>query len=182
MDITGASMGNVQMTDASARNLRIAAQRGFQADFLKTFAIVRPDDGSACGRSMKERSTIVLEDVRQDANFAPYIDVAERAGFRAVQSTPLIAMSGALIGVLSTHFRNDIDPPRVSCSSCGTLAHWAQARSSAPALHDGTWISNPAKRQARTSRSCFRCRTADGERKFPTSLAAKRKRQHLTLP
>jgi GAF domain-containing protein len=30
--------------------------------------------------------------------------VAIEAGFRAVQSTPLISTSGALVGVLSTHF------------------------------------------------------------------------------
>src|SRR5262249_22759804 len=30
--------------------------------------------------------------------------IAIRAGFRAVQSTPLISSSGAFVGVLSTHF------------------------------------------------------------------------------
>jgi GAF domain-containing protein len=104
VDITGATMGNVQLTDPAAKSLRIATHRGFEADFLKTFAVVQPTDGSACGRSMRERSTVVIEDVRQDAKFASYLDVAERAGFRAVQSTPLIASGGALVGVVSTHF------------------------------------------------------------------------------
>src|SRR5262249_51177579 len=59
---------------------------------------------TACGRVLQSRSTIVIEDVMADPDFAPYREVAHRAGFRAVQSTPLVSHSGAFVGVVSSHF------------------------------------------------------------------------------
>jgi hypothetical protein len=40
-----------------------------------------------------------------DPGFVVHRDIAGAAGFRAVQSTPLLSRSGTLLGVLSTHFR-----------------------------------------------------------------------------
>jgi GAF domain-containing protein len=87
---------------------------------------------------MKGRSTIVIEDVRRDVNFAPYIGVAERAGFRAVQSTPLIAPSGALIGVVSTHFPERHRPTESELQELqhlGALGASAIERASTPRRH-----------------------------------------------
>jgi GAF domain-containing protein len=101
---TGTVLGNVQQLDPSTGTLRIAASHGFDREFLETFASVRSDDGSACGRAIAERSQIIIEDVHNDHAFSPYREVAERAGFRSVQSTPLISTSGEFVGMVSTHF------------------------------------------------------------------------------
>jgi PAS domain S-box-containing protein len=63
------------------------------------------DGGSASGRAMRGRIRVVVEDVQKDPGFAAHRGVAAEAGFRGVQSTPLLSHHGELLGVLSTHFR-----------------------------------------------------------------------------
>lgn len=62
------------------------------------------EDGSACVRALRKRDPIIVEDVLLDEQFVPCRAIVARAGIRAVQSTPLISTSGALVGVVSTHF------------------------------------------------------------------------------
>src|SRR5689334_23328832 len=49
--LLGAHMGNVQILDAGRGVLTIAAQRGFEQDFLDFFREVSAEDNSACGRA-----------------------------------------------------------------------------------------------------------------------------------
>jgi PAS domain S-box-containing protein len=107
--LQGADFGNIQVLDAETRALVIAAQRGFQADFLEYFARVS-DTAATCGRAMKLRARVIIEDVESDPVFAPHRPIAASAGFRAVQSTPLFSRSGEFLGMLSTHFREPHRP------------------------------------------------------------------------
>jgi uncharacterized protein (TIGR03067 family) len=104
--LLGADMGNIQMFDADRGVLVIAAQRGFQQDFLDFFREVSTEDDTACGRALRSGARIVIEDVEADAPYAPLRSVARAAGYRGVQSTPLIGRDGAPLGMLSTHFRS----------------------------------------------------------------------------
>jgi signal transduction histidine kinase len=103
MAIQHADFGNVQLCNPESHALEIAAQRGFDAEFLDHFAAV-DDSRTAWGRAMQSRSRIVIEDVQTDALFAPHRHIASAAGFRGVQSTPLFSRSGEILGVISTHF------------------------------------------------------------------------------
>jgi two-component system, chemotaxis family, CheB/CheR fusion protein len=103
--LTGADFGNVQLLDATSRKLKVIVQRGFAPAFLEAFTSVGPEDGSACGRALCTRETVCIEDVTRDPEFAPYREIAVQAGFRAVQSEPLIGKGGELVGVFSIHFR-----------------------------------------------------------------------------
>jgi len=103
-ELTGATLGNVQLMDWKRGYLTIAAQCGFNDEFLDFFRCVKAEHGSACARAIRERRPVVVEDVLADWEFAPYRTHALESGFRAVQSTPLISSSGAFVGVLSTHF------------------------------------------------------------------------------
>jgi GAF domain-containing protein len=104
LDLMGAPLGNVQLMNWKSGHLSIAAQRGFREPFLEVFRSVRADDGAACGQALRRRSPVVIEDVLDDAEFAPFREVALEAGFRAVQSTPLVSSNGAFVGMVSTHF------------------------------------------------------------------------------
>src|SRR5262249_45224632 len=101
--ITGEELGNIQLIDWDAGHMEIAVQQGFKDEFLDCFRRVSVRDGCACGRALLLRKPIVIGDVAADRQFAPYLGIAKRAGFGAVQSTPLISMSGALVGMISTH-------------------------------------------------------------------------------
>ena len=104
LKVNGTARGNIQLMDWGLGHLTIRAHRGFDQDFVSRFARVRTRDGTACGRAIRERCSISIEDVLTDREFAPYRASAEEFGFRAVQSTPLISSSGALLGVISVHF------------------------------------------------------------------------------
>jgi GAF domain-containing protein len=116
LELTGAAFGNVQLVDWQVGELKIVSQIGFQADFLRFFERVRYQDCCACARALGTRAAVVVGDVMADAAFAPYRDIAQRAGFRAVQSTPLLSSSSALVGIVSTHF------PTVHTPTAGELA------------------------------------------------------------
>jgi PAS domain S-box-containing protein len=107
IELQGADFGSIQLYDAETRSLHIAAQQGFCAEFLEHFRKVTVVEGSACARALKEDNRLVIEDVTLDPAFAPHRHIAAAAGFRAVQSTPLIERgSGQAVGMLSTYFHD----------------------------------------------------------------------------
>jgi GAF domain-containing protein len=104
LELSRARMGNVQLMNWKAGCLDIKAQSGFGDEFLNFFRQVYLADVSACARALRKRSSIVIEDVTTDQQFAPCCDILTQAGVRAVQSTPMLSSGGALMGILSTHF------------------------------------------------------------------------------
>jgi hypothetical protein len=105
IELLGADMGNIQIFDSARSVLEIAAHRGFGQDFLGFFREVSVADDSACGRALRSGERVVIEDIEADVPFAPFRAIARAAGFRAVQSTPIIGHEGAPLGMLSTYFR-----------------------------------------------------------------------------
>ena len=109
IEIQNADFGNVQLYNPQLQGFEIAAQRGFDAEFLEHLALVDAAS-AACGRTIRSRSRTIIEDVRTDPLFAPHRQIALCAGFRAVQSTPLFSQGGEILGVISTHFRTPHRP------------------------------------------------------------------------
>jgi signal transduction histidine kinase len=101
----GADFGNIQLSNETSGMLEIAVQRGFGREFLEHFRAVAAEDDSVCARALRHSATCAVEDVERDPDFAPHRAIAAAAGFRAVQSTPLVTRDGAILGMLSTHFR-----------------------------------------------------------------------------
>jgi GAF domain-containing protein len=112
MTLHNASFGNIQLLDLSNRTLAICAQRGFKRDFLDTFRVVSIDDRSACGRALRDKVAVIIHDVEQDEDFAPFRATAAAAEYRGVQSTPAVSSDGKIVGVVSTHFREPHSPTR----------------------------------------------------------------------
>ena len=104
--LTGAQRGNIQLFDAATRSLRIAAQRGFEAPFLDFFTNVGDESSSSCAAALQRGERIAVEDVLTSEIFAGTAaqQVLQDANVRAVQSTPLFAHSGRVVGIVSTHF------------------------------------------------------------------------------
>ncbi|OAI10835.1 hypothetical protein A1507_21290 [Methylomonas koyamae] len=99
-----ADMGNIQLL-SNEGDLKIMAQQGFRQDFLDYFRTMSEGTPTACGLALRTRERQVIADVDQDPFYAPFREVARQAGYRAVQSTPLMSNEGLPIGVISTHFR-----------------------------------------------------------------------------
>jgi GAF domain-containing protein len=98
-----ADFGTVQLLDEPTRQLVIYAQRGFGPRLLQTGPRVSTEDDWACARALRLRKPVIVTDVRTDPGFAKLLDAAAEAGYRAVQSTPLIASGGNAVGVVSTY-------------------------------------------------------------------------------
>ncbi|HKD23102.1 MAG TPA: GAF domain-containing protein [Rhizomicrobium sp.] len=104
LERSGAALGNVQLMNWRSGQLTIQAQRGFEDEFLNYFASVTMGHGSACARALRDRESVIVYDVASDPDFLPFGKIMERAGVRAVHSTPIISSGGAFLGVVSTHF------------------------------------------------------------------------------
>jgi GAF domain-containing protein len=112
--LTRAHMGNIQRFDPSTGTLRIEVQRGFGGRFLEFFDEVR-GEASVCGAAFESARTVVVEDVAESPIFlgSPALEVMLDAQARAVVSVPLVASSGRVLGILSTHVRR----PRRLCQA-----------------------------------------------------------------
>jgi PAS domain S-box-containing protein len=106
IELLTADQGTIQLFDASRKILTIAAHQRFEQPFLNFFKQVSAEDASVCCRALGGGRRIIVEDVEADESYAPFRAVASAAGYRAVQSTPLVGRDGKPLGVLSTYFRN----------------------------------------------------------------------------
>ncbi|MGI0494083.1 ATP-binding protein [Alkalinema pantanalense CENA528] len=109
MGLLHADGGTIQLYDPQRDLLEIIAHQGFNPAFLDDFREVRWDDSLACSHALKEGQRVIIEDVQTDPEFAHYRPIAA-AGYRAVQSTPLMDSQGQVLGVLSTHFHQTHRP------------------------------------------------------------------------
>jgi PAS domain S-box-containing protein len=100
-----AAFGNIQLFNVGANALEIAVQHGFRSEFLDYFRSVGIDKGSACSQAMQRGGRVVIEDVLLDPTYVPHHAITASTGYRAVASTPLVAHDGAVVGMLSVHFR-----------------------------------------------------------------------------
>ena len=105
-----ADMGNIQLYNHQRNVLEIVCHRGLDSEFLDYFRAVGLETGTACSRALRSGERMIVEDVRQDPDSAPYRAIFAAAGVQAVQSTPLWGSQRQLLGVLSTHFREPHRP------------------------------------------------------------------------
>lgn len=107
--LQNADFGNIQLYNPKIQALEMVAHHGFRKDFLHHFATVT-DAASACGRALKLRQRVIIEDVSKDPVYQPHRAIALSAGYRAVQATPLFSRNGEILGMISTHFRQPHRP------------------------------------------------------------------------
>jgi PAS domain S-box-containing protein len=90
--------------------LTVAAQIGYPDEFVRLYKELSIDDDIACGRAVRLKKRIVIEDAYEDEGYKPFLYFVNAGGFRGVQSTPLFDYDGNLMGVLSTHFKEKYVP------------------------------------------------------------------------
>ena len=107
--IEGTELGLLSLYLPEVGRMRTEASCGFDREFLKAMEAA-PLGVTARGVSFQQRHRIVIEDVESDPDFAGFRQLARLGGIRAAHSTPLIAQSGNVLGVLSTYFRQPHRP------------------------------------------------------------------------
>ena len=103
VELQGAQFGCVQLVGHESTQLETVVQQGFEPGVLDRF-LPLTEEGTAWARALATRTLVQIPDVNAEAP-GPDRAGAARAGYRAVQSAPLITRNGDLVGVLSVHFR-----------------------------------------------------------------------------
>lgn len=97
---------------ADGGELRLLAHRGFDERSARIWAKLHVGEDASCVIAAREGRRIIATDVRH-CNLGlgkPEVAEYERAGVRAMQSTPLFTRNGKLVGMLSTHWRGAHQP------------------------------------------------------------------------
>jgi PAS domain S-box-containing protein len=87
--------------------LRLLAHRGFSPQVVKRWEWVNTDSRTTCGEALRTGERVIVPDVRKCDFMAGSEDLEAflDAGIYAAQSLPLISRSGALLGVVTTYWR-----------------------------------------------------------------------------
>ena len=107
----GAEFGNIQLA-IDDDTLALFEHRGFDQPSLRSLRRVASDSGAASAR-VRGPQAVVIPDLSKDRALAPYHQLANTMGVRAMQSTPFIAAGGKCVGVVSTHFANVHTPTEI---------------------------------------------------------------------
>lgn len=92
------------------RVIRVVIERGLEPDYFERYRVLRPSHPSSYAQAFAERRRVVIRDVRTDPAREALCEVAERAGYRSVQTTPLIDDRDRFHGLFSTYFRDAHHP------------------------------------------------------------------------
>ena len=103
--VDDARVSSITLYDRVDELLRLILHRGQNGEFARHFGMLRTSDTStAAARALNERRRVMIEDVEEDAAYAPHREVARRLGFRSVQATPVFARGRHLLAVLTTTY------------------------------------------------------------------------------
>ena len=125
IDISGADKGSIQLVDPASGLLNRTNDSGFTAPFEEI--LYQGTQVSASNVALETQQRVVVEDVRQSALFvgSPSLSALNKAGVRAVQSTPLVSSAGNVLGVISTHFNTTRRPTEQEMRLMDLLARQA---------------------------------------------------------
>lgn len=105
IEVTHAQMGDFRLLNPVTNVLEFVASRGFKPEFPDHLRAVEQDPGSASARALRSKTRVVIDDVEHEELETPYRQAAAAAGYRAVESTPLVSRDGHVIGLLSTYYK-----------------------------------------------------------------------------
>jgi PAS domain S-box-containing protein len=103
-ELTHTTKGNIHLVDSGSGELRVVAHQGFGARFLARFG--RRGSELVCGAAVQTRERVIWEDLAlaPELRHSTEREVFLGEGVRSVQSTPLLARDGRLLGLLNTHY------------------------------------------------------------------------------
>jgi len=145
MTIMGSDFASMQMLypeRGTNGELRLLGFRGFNPQAARFWEWVRPDSGSTCAEAFRTGERVIVSNVETSKitagtdDLATYLDT----GIRAVQSTPLLSRDGRVVGMISTHWREEHEPSERELSLFDILARQAadliERRKTAEALRE----------------------------------------------
>ena len=95
----------IGLLEKDGTRVRISSQYGFPAELTELLSRLAESTETPSGQALRKGSRTATADFEVDEAFASCRSMVREAGYRAVQSTPLINSSGNTMGILSTFWR-----------------------------------------------------------------------------
>jgi PAS domain S-box-containing protein len=120
-------MATIQLYDPVQDSLTLLSSRGFDPEHTKLFTLVPRGAGTSCAAALRAGIRVVIPDIESSEFVAgtPAHDVLRVCGVGAAQSTPLVSRKGAVIGMITTHWREPYKPSERSLQLIDVLARQA---------------------------------------------------------
>ncbi|HMN28198.1 MAG TPA: PAS domain S-box protein, partial [Caldilineaceae bacterium] len=125
--LMGADCASIQLLDEERQQLRLLAWKGFHPEAAAYWQTVALGSASVCSRAVRSGERLLVPDVRVSTILvgSDSHKYYQLSGIVAVQSTPLIAQSGRLVGMISTHWRKPHAPSERELRLLDVLARQA---------------------------------------------------------
>jgi len=107
--------------------LELLTHSGLSAEALRFWQRVPAESSSICTMAERARTRVLVPDVEQCGQLRGTADLEmyRRTGIRAVQSTPLLSRGGALVGMMSTGWRERYTPQEQDLRTFDIIARQA---------------------------------------------------------
>lgn len=112
MFIMDSQFSSIQILDKKAEELCLLGWRNFHPESAKYWQTVSIKTGTSCGAALQHGERIIVLDV-EVADFLQNTESLRHyrlSGISSVQSTPLTSRSGQVLGMISTHWREQHEP------------------------------------------------------------------------
>ena len=125
--IMSSDFASMQMFYPERGALRLLAYRGFTPTAAASWEWVRPGSGTSCDAALAAGCRSIVPDIELSDCMAGTKDLEalRQTGIRAMQSTPLFARAGGLLGMISTHWRRVHEPSERDLRLLDVLARQA---------------------------------------------------------
>lgn len=103
---------SIQMLVNERNELELLGDVGFDAEARAFWKWVRVESATTCGMALRTGRRVIVPDVEKNDAMSGTADLATclRLGIHSVQTTPLVARDGRLLGMISTHWKQPHTP------------------------------------------------------------------------
>lgn len=109
--IMHSDFASIQMHHPERGELSLLANRGFTPEAAEFWKRITAKSTTACGAALRSGHRVIVADVEEDTSIhGDDLKMRRQTGIRALQSTPLISREGAILGMISTHWRQPHRP------------------------------------------------------------------------
>jgi two-component sensor histidine kinase len=124
--IMHSDFASMQMYHAERGELWLLAHRNFDLETANFWQRITPRSATSCGIALSSGQRVVIADTEEDASvFGEDLARCRRAGLCAMQSTPLMSRGGEILGMISTHWRQQYRPQEQELQHLDILARQA---------------------------------------------------------
>jgi PAS domain S-box-containing protein len=109
----GSQMNTLCLRDDAIGQLVLSASTRLPADFLSAiFPQPVSPQSPCCGRAVSARDIAIIEDMRDDPLWEPFLEASERASLRSVWSIPILDARGRALGAFASYYAEAYSPAR----------------------------------------------------------------------